>query len=62
LRGDLLTVRPFHRRDSKDVAEAIVAQVPALGEPGDDIPVRVEADQTLRDVLEQHGVGFGERP
>ena len=61
LGGDLRPVRPARRRNPEDVAEAIVADVPALGHPGDDIAAGVEGDQALGDALEEHCVGLAER-
>ena len=61
LRGDLAAIGPFGRSDPEDVAEAVVADVPALGEARDDVAGRIEPDQPLRDILQKHRVGRRER-
>ena len=39
-RHDLAPVGPFARREAEDVGQAVVADVPALGEPGLDLAAR----------------------
>ena len=62
LGGELPAARPVRGGDAEDVAEAVVADVPALGEAGDDLPGRVEPHQPLRDIGEQHRVRAAQRP
>ena len=59
---DLASVGPVGRREAEDVAQAVVADCPALGEAADDVARCVEADEALGDVLEQHLVRKQERP
>ena len=57
LGGDLASVGPVHGREAENIAEAVVADGPSLGEPADDVPRRVEAHQPLGDIREQYLVG-----
>ena len=43
----------FGRGDAENVAQPVVADVPALGEPGDDVAAGIEPDEALRDVLRE---------
>src|SRR6185369_3538899 len=61
LGSDLRLVGPFGRRDAEDIAHAVVADVPPLGKAADDIAARIEADEALRNVLQEYGVGGRER-
>ncbi len=58
---DLAPVGPVARRQAKDVAQAVVADVPALGEAGLDLAARIEPHQSLRDARQQHLLRRGER-
>jgi hypothetical protein len=51
---DLAPVWPFARRQPEDVGQAVVAHVPALGQPGLDLPRTVEPDEPLGEVHAQH--------
>ena len=53
LRVDLLAVGPLRGCDPENVAEPVVADIPALREAGDDVPARVEPNQALSNILEQ---------
>jgi hypothetical protein len=62
LGGDLGSVRPVFRCDPEDIAQTIVADVPPFGEAADDIAGPVKPDEPLRDIPEQHGIGWRKRP
>ena len=51
LRIHLAAVGPVGRSDAEDIAQAVVADVPALRQSADDIAARVELDEPLCDVL-----------
>ncbi len=61
-RLDRAAVGPFVRPEPEDVTQAVIADVPALGQTGLDLSVRVEADEALGDVLKKHGIACGQRP
>ena len=59
--GNLAVVRPVGRRDPEDIAQAVVADVPSLGEAAHDVSARIELDQPLGDAGQQNGIGRGKR-
>ena len=48
---------PVARLQTEDVAEPIIADVPAFGEASVDLTASIEPDETLRDIAEQRLVG-----
>ena len=57
LGGDLAAARPLGVGEPEDVAEAVVADVPGLGEARLDLAAGVEANQPLGGAGEQQGIG-----
>ena len=58
----LPAVRPFTALQAEDVAEAVVGDVPALGEAGHDLARGVEPDQALGDAGKQDRLGSVSAP
>ena len=61
-RLDRPPIGPVARAQPEDIAKPVVADVPPFGQPGLDLPARIEADQPLRDVADQHLLRGGQRP
>ena len=61
-RVDLSPRRPFARLEPEDIAQPVVADVPALGKARLDLAARIEPDEALRGIGEKDVVGFGQRP
>ena len=60
--ADRATVRPVAALQPEDIAQPVVADVPAFGEARFDLAARVEPHQPLRHRIAQHGVGGGQLP
>ncbi len=60
--GNLAPVRPSPVGKPENVAEAVVADVPGLAEPGHDLTARVELNESLRGIVDQHLIGLRQRP
>ena len=59
--GDLAAIAPFGRGQPKDVAQAVVADVPAFGQAADDIAAGIERNEPASDIFQKDRIAFVER-